>query len=223
MMPMSARSKAAEAIRSGILTGKYPPGSRLGEDTIAEEIGTSRTPVREALHSLSVEGLVSLAPHRGAVVTDWGADEYDDLIKIRAMVEGAAARFAAIRADAADVVELSQLVEAMAQPCCTRSELARLGGEFNARLQTAARSPRLASIAENLGKATWILYVLDRYTDDDVHYSVMQHREIVDAIRARNPEWAEAARRANILRSRQYFPRSSASSEVQHRAYETPR
>ncbi|WP_236790865.1 GntR family transcriptional regulator [Amycolatopsis sp. GM8] len=208
---MSARTRAAEAIRFGILTGKYPPGSRLGEDIIAEEIGTSRTPVREALHSLSVEGLVTLVPHRGAVVTDWGPEEYDDLLRIRAMVEGAAARFAATRADAADIAELTRIVDEMSRPDCTREDTIRLGGEFNTALQTAARSPRLASIAEHLGKATWIVHLFDRYSDDDIHYSVLQHREIVEAVRARDPEWAEAARSSNILRSRRFYPGSPVS------------
>ncbi|GAA1827324.1 GntR family transcriptional regulator [Pseudonocardia ailaonensis] len=209
---MSARARAAEAIRSGILTGKYPPGSRIGEDVVAEEIGTSRTPVREALHSLSVEGLVTLVRHRGAVVTDWGPEEYDDLLTIRALLEGAAARFAATRADAADIAELTRIVDEMSRPDCARADAARLGGEFNSALQAAARSPRLASIAEHLGRTAWIVHLFDRYTDDDIRYSVLQHREIVEAVRARDPGWAEAARTSNILRSRRFYPGSPVAA-----------
>ena len=88
---------AADLIRQAILDGELPAGSRLKEDELAARLDVSRTPVREALRRLEAEGLVVHEAKRGAAVRAYSASELDDMYRLRAMLEGYAARRAAER------------------------------------------------------------------------------------------------------------------------------
>ena len=77
-----------DAVREGILRGQYPEGEPLRQDAIAEELGVSRIPVREALRQLEAEGLVTFSPHRGAVVSTLSLQEITELFELRAEIEG---------------------------------------------------------------------------------------------------------------------------------------
>src|SRR5438132_13826238 len=76
-----------EALRERILRGDYPEGEPLRQDALADELGVSRIPVREALRQLEAEGLVTFSPHRGAVVSSLSLEEIDELFELRAQIE----------------------------------------------------------------------------------------------------------------------------------------
>jgi DNA-binding transcriptional MocR family regulator len=80
----TAVERAYEAIRGGIFSGDHPAGSRLREEELAERIGVSRTPVREALRRLDAEGLVEFMPNRGAHVASWSEDDLREIFGLRA-------------------------------------------------------------------------------------------------------------------------------------------
>jgi len=80
-------SMTVDALRERILRGDYPDGEPLRQDAIADELGVSRIPVREALRQLEAEGLVSFSPHRGAIVSSLSLDEIDELFELRAEIE----------------------------------------------------------------------------------------------------------------------------------------
>ena len=100
-------------LRDGIVAGSYEPGSRLGEVEIAELTATSRTPVREALRRLEMEGLVEVLPHRGARVRSWTADDLDEIYDLRMNLEAMAASRAARRIEDKDVDRLDELCDLM--------------------------------------------------------------------------------------------------------------
>ena len=91
----SLRGQVFDKIRSDILNGKYKRGEELVESSIGKELGISRTPVREAIRQLELEGLVQLVPNKGAVVTGLSEKDVRDIYLIRARLEGLAARMAA--------------------------------------------------------------------------------------------------------------------------------
>ena len=91
----SLRGKGFDKIRSDILNGKYKRGEELVESSIGKELGISRTPVREAIRQLELEGLVQLVPNKGAFVTGISEKDVRDIYLIRARLEGLAARMAA--------------------------------------------------------------------------------------------------------------------------------
>lgn len=105
-------SRVHQDLRGDILDGRCEPGSRLREEEIAERFGVSRTPVREALRRLEADGLVIVTPNRGAEVVRWRDDDIAELVELRAMLEGQAARRAAL-AGGVDLVALGALCDRM--------------------------------------------------------------------------------------------------------------
>jgi DNA-binding GntR family transcriptional regulator len=104
---------AYDYIQKRILNGEYPPGRGLATITLAEEIGVSRTPVRDALRQLESDGLVAIQPRLGASVTRLRLEEYRELCELRLALESHAARLAAINRTDTDLREIGQALEAM--------------------------------------------------------------------------------------------------------------
>src|SRR6187551_998389 len=104
-------SMTVEALRERILRGDYPEGEPLRQDTLADELGVSRIPVREALRQLEAEGLVTVTPHRGAIVTTLSAAELEEVFALRAEVESALLRAAIPRLDPDRLALAAELLE----------------------------------------------------------------------------------------------------------------
>lgn len=99
------------ALRGRILDGSVPPGERLVEGRLSDELGVSRMPVREALRKLAAEGLVTIEPRRGATVTSFSPQQVRELVEVRATLEGLNAKLAAKRHDPAQIAELERILE----------------------------------------------------------------------------------------------------------------
>ncbi len=106
----SVRGRVFHKIRDNILEGKYQTGEEIRETKIAGELGVSRTPVREAIRQLELEGLVSANPNKGAVVTGISPQDIEDIYSIRTLIEGLASRWAAHKISAKDLKELEDIV-----------------------------------------------------------------------------------------------------------------
>src|SRR5690348_976966 len=100
----AASDRAVDQLRERILGGEYTPGERLAEVELAEKLGVSRTPVREALRRLAAEGLVDITTNKGARVIDYPRQDLERIFEIRARVEGLSARVAAELATTADKI-----------------------------------------------------------------------------------------------------------------------
>jgi DNA-binding GntR family transcriptional regulator len=100
----------ADALRERIVSGALPPGERLVEGKLSEELGVSRMPVREALRQLAAEGLVTIEPRRGATVTQFNPGQIHELVEVRATLEGLNAKLAAKRHDPAQIAELERIL-----------------------------------------------------------------------------------------------------------------
>jgi DNA-binding GntR family transcriptional regulator len=118
--PRTLRELALERMRAAILDQRFPPGARLVERDIGEQMGVSRTVVREVIRHLESEGLVQNIPHQGPIVAHLDADAAAQIYEIRAMLEAAAAAAAAERASEADIASMDKALveigEAYAQP-----------------------------------------------------------------------------------------------------------
>jgi len=99
------------ALRERILGGTVPPGERLVEGRLSEELGVSRMPVREALRKLAAEGLVTIEPRRGATVTSFSGEQVRELVEVRATLEGLNAKLAAKRHDPEQIAKLERILE----------------------------------------------------------------------------------------------------------------
>lgn len=150
-------------IRGRILDGTLKPGERLVEDRLSAELGVSRVPVREALRSLSAEGLVTLLPRRGATVVEVTAEDVAELVEVRALLEGLNARLAAQRHDPEIVALLEETLARgnEAAKAGTAEELARLNAEFHERLAEASRNSVLSDMMRGLRERTSIAFAIN--------------------------------------------------------------
>lgn len=144
----SLREMAVSTLRRGILSGALKPGERLVETAIAEQIGVSRAPVREALRQLEMEGLVVSEPHRGTFVVELSCVDLWEIYTLRAAVEGLAARLVTQRAHAGTMSRLKQVVTEMEQASGEddRARLAALDMSFHEMLCRAAGHSRLLDV-----------------------------------------------------------------------------
>lgn len=195
-----AADRAYRQVRRDIVTAVIPGGQRLGENDLAERYGISRTPIREALRRLQSEGLVEVLPHRGARVVDWSEIDVAAVYDLRAMVEGYAARLAASRISEAEIDRLAGLCDKMEKLTSRRSpgdpemveELAELNADLHGSVATAAGEYHVSAVRNIVVVVPLVLRMIHVFTTADLQRSNAHHRELLAALRARSPEWAES-------------------------------
>ena len=199
-------------LRDAILAGAFAPDERLYESRLAEQLGISRTPVREALAMLEVEGFVLSAPNRGAVVRRIHPAEVRDTFDVRIVFEGHAARVAARRIDQAGLAELERLQAEMDERLATGStdpdtmaELARLNARFHETVVAAAGNPVLFRVATGLIQTP--LYVrayfwLDRPLNEA---AFADHTKLIARLGAGDAAGAERLWRSHLAQGRDFL------------------
>lgn len=201
-----AHDSAVDGVRGLILRGEYAPGARLGEVELADALGVSRTPVREALRQLAAEGLVELVPNKGARVVAWTPEELEQVFELRAQVEGFAAHQAALRATEHDVARLAELAAQHAAATAGRDrDLERvyeLNSAFHGGIAAAAGGASLTSVLGSLVHTVVLHRTLHTFDDAAMERSSRHHLEIVEAVRARDGLWAESVMRSHLLAAR---------------------
>lgn len=202
IMKTEDRSSAAyQSLRSSILNGDHEPGTPLFEVHLAASLGMSRTPVREALQALARDGLVEAVPNRGFVVPRRSMEDMRELFELRESLEGMAARHAAVRATKDDVDALADLCDRYEQEQ-DWEQWARVGTAFHTLLVGVARNTRLIGILDSLrGQIVHSRQSVLRADSERRDAAIREHRTILEAVRARDPEAAEAAARLHVRRS----------------------
>jgi DNA-binding GntR family transcriptional regulator len=184
-----AGSLIAHEIRRAILEGRVVPGEVLGEEQLARELGTSRTPVREALIELRNEGLVETRTTRRAVVRAYDASELHDIYFLRAALEAHAARLAAERATPTTVRDLDasneRFHELTAREGDLVNELVSENLVFHAVIATATRIPRLQKMIDQVMIIPKRYRAYAAYVPEHRGIVERDHRAIADAIRSR--------------------------------------
>jgi len=185
---------AHESIREAILTGRYAPGQRLLPDDLARELGTSRMPVREALQRLEVAGLVTITPHRGAVVNELSKKDIVEIYHIRAVLEGLAARLATPHLASSDYDRLNALIKDMASVASAGPDLdqvLRANRDFHEIIWQGAHAPRLYELLQNLYIASQRFRNISLLLPGRLSQIVAEHRRIAHALAASDPAAAE--------------------------------
>ncbi|WP_299571105.1 GntR family transcriptional regulator [uncultured Williamsia sp.] len=195
-----AVDRAYSSIRAAILDGSYGPGARLGEAELAQLTEASRTPVREALRQLEVEGLVEVLPHRGARVSAFTADDLDEIYDLRMTLEALAAGRAATRITPDRIDRMAQLCDEMeaAAAAGQLDAVAAANVAFHGIVREASASTRLTSMLAAVTQLPLMMRTFHRYAPDDLRRSAGHHRELVSALRARDEVWADAVMRSHV-------------------------
>ena len=186
-----------ERILDEIRAGSLIPGDRLTESEIAERLGISRTPVREAMRQLESDGLITQTPRSGSTIRKLDYSEVSELYEMRAVLESTAARFAARAASDVEVDELVSIHEAM---CATTDtyQLDQLNRQFHRCLLDAARNRFLVSAVRSIEKTLLILGPSTFNASDRPTQSNQEHEQLLNAIGSRHPAEAEQAMRTHI-------------------------
>ena len=201
---MSSPHRIYEEIRNKIISGDLPPGTRLRERELADELGVSRIPVREALPYLEADGFITSQSRRGATVTELTLRDVQELFDVRLGVEVYAARLAARRvADGASPAEVRAAM-ARAERALADGDAAVIA-ESNAELHEAIvaladNSLLTAMMRSVFGRDRWIFRMT---SDRDPVVACAEHRELCDAIFAGDADFTAATAYAHIERGRQ--------------------
>lgn len=201
-----AAARAYADLRSAIMAGVHPAGTRLGEARLAEQLGISRTPVREALRRLEADGLIKLTPNRGAEVVRWSAADFDEIFDVRGVLESHAARRAAERGRA-DVPGLRDLCDGMEQHLVALDEQAydeitKLNLEFHRAVHRAAGDRLVPELLSRVIEVPIVRRTFHQYSRAELERSFLQHRELVEALEARDGGWAHAVMHAHVRAAR---------------------
>jgi DNA-binding GntR family transcriptional regulator len=187
-------------LRAAILRGEYAPRQRLIEAELTEQYATSRFVLRNALTRLANEGLVELQPNRGARVREISIEEAIEITEIRRAVEGLAAARAAERITDAEIAELRDLGESMNAAVAAADMLrySELNAQLHGRVRAIARHASAIRIIEQLnGQMVRHQFRLSLLPGRP-SVSLPEHRAIIEAICARDPDGAERAMRAHL-------------------------
>ncbi len=198
------RNQVHVQLRQAIIKGVFKPGDRLVERKLAEQLKVSRTPVREAIRMLELEGLVSHVPRIGAVVAAVNEQDVLEVYRIRAVLEGLAARQAAEKIEDNQLEKLASLLGALDHfyrvKDLDKMEIAHR--EFNDIIYRAAGSPRLYSMITTLVDYINLYARIGYARPGRIAEAAEEHRRLVEAIKMRDGDLAERVAREHIENSR---------------------
>lgn len=197
------RGRVYEQIRTDILNGLYKEHEELKEATLGEKLGVSRTPVREALRQLELEGLVEIIPNKGARVTGITAKDIDDIYQIRYLLEGLSARWATEHVTQEQLEKMEEtlyLTEFHAQKG-NFEQVYELDSQFHELMYEASGSKLLNHILSDFHMYVTRIRKVSLASSSRSRYSTEEHREILNAIRERDADKAEECAHQHVMRT----------------------
>ena len=190
------------AVRERIISGYYSPGDPLAERALAEELGVSRLPIREALSKLERDGLVVIRPTRGAWVCEYNASNIESLYQVREVIEGMAARLAAERMHPGELARFRDPIQAIMHASVPSETeiLSNLGDQLHAAIIDGSGNSMIiefgGSISDRFRLVRRISYVQAPFELSKV--AARQHLRVIQAIVDRNSKLAEKHMREHI-------------------------
>jgi DNA-binding GntR family transcriptional regulator len=198
--PVSLKDKAYNATKSAILSLKLKPGDPLVETDLAQQLGISKTPVRDALMELEREGFVTKVPFKGTYVTEITLKDVCEAFQVRAVLEGLAARLAAPLFSAEELEEAEKILAA-AEAALAEGDIvlcSEHGRQFHNLIINKADNQRLQSITRNLDDHLQRFRLLSDQISGRLNKSLKEHRKVLEALRRRDPIAAEKAMQGHL-------------------------
>lgn len=201
----SLHDEVAAQLRDRIFTGELLPGTFLDEARLAEQMSISRTPLREALKVLTAEGLVRHQPRRGCFVNEVTERDLDEIFPVIALLEGRCAYEAALNASDAEL----RALEGLHDKLCRHAKARRITEYYAANyviheaIITLANNRWLAQVIGDLRKIVKLARLQQLHAPGRLEESLAEHLALFAALKARDPERAEAAMRLHLTRQRE--------------------
>ena len=196
--PTLVRHEVYDHLKLEILTGKLGSGSRLAEIALAKRLGVSRTPVREAVQRLAQDGLVEIEANKGAKVRAVNALEVEHVYAVREVLDGLAARDAALHATTQDLHAMHTALEKLEScPPNAYNDQIQADLEFHNAIAQASQNPTLVAVLRGLAESIIRVKLLTaKYMQDAITRS--SHHQIFEAIKTKNADLAEQTARAHV-------------------------
>ncbi len=209
--PVNLAESVYYQIRRNILSGKYQPGKAVTEMEVSNDLGVSRTPVREAFKHLESEGLLELRPNRGAIVVGIGRADIEDIYEIRSLLEGRAAERAALQSDEDSLKHLSEVID-LTEFYIERENYDRvteMDDRFHQSIYELTGSRILQRILKELH--AYAENIRERSIREPGRAKLMleEHRAVLDAMKEKDPKTAGE-------RMVQHVQNSAANMEKNH-------
>lgn len=195
LAPRALYQEVAERLRQQIFARKLEPGSWIDEQKLALEFGISRTPLREALKVLAVEGLVTMKVRRGAYVTEMSASDVQQVYHLLALLESDATALVAVRASDDELAELRGLHDRLERQLKQRDAFFATNERFHMRVLEIAGNRWQTQIVADLRKMMKLNRHHSLFRQGRLAESLQEHAEVMKALEARD---AEAARRLTL-------------------------
>ena len=198
-----------EQVKGMILGGKIPPGRRIIENEVADSMGISRTPVREAVHRLAAEGFLNPLPKGGYAVRGLTLSGVEETFDIRSTLESFAASLAAKKFADEELVPLEKMIDEFQRRLDRNdlSELTRINTDFHELLYALSRSPRLIKMIHDLRNDIFLLRKVMLNSADMARLSNKDHREMLRAMKKRDSGKVEKLVKKHILRGKEFVLR----------------
>ena len=200
----SLGGRVFKRLREDILKGRYKQQDELREATIGKELGVSRTPVREALRQLELEGLVTIVPNKGAYVTGISQKDIWDIYQMRQYLEGMCARWAAEHITEDQLEELEETIllsefQMKKENGYNKEQVTGLDGRFHTILYEASGSRMLCHVLTDFHRYVQMARKSSINVKARAEKSIEEHKAILRAIRDRNPDLAEQLAKEHIV------------------------
>lgn len=192
--------KVYRVLKTEIIKGSLKPGTKLSEGKIAEQMGVSRTPVREALKELSAEGFVKMNPNQAVVISNASVEDVQEVLQIRVVLEGLAARLATKMISEEEIKELEKYQKQMEYYAKKDDVLAfgEMDAEFHELILNVCGNNRLIQIRKNLSDQAHRYRIRSLSIPGRLKYSLKEHQEIVEALKRKDAEQADRLSRKHI-------------------------
>ncbi|MGV0981474.1 MAG: GntR family transcriptional regulator [Polynucleobacter sp.] len=192
----------AERLREQIFSHELAPGSWLDEQSLAIAFGISRTPMREAIKVLASEGLVTTKMNKGAYVTEVDRSDLEQIFTVLSLLEGQAAKETAIKASEAQLTQLDNLHHRLEKAAADRDteQFFEINVKFHDLIQEIAGNKWMNGVIEDLRKVLKLQRRDSLTRSGRLLSSLVEHREILQAILKRDPQAAELAMRKHLTR-----------------------
>ncbi len=212
----SLTSAVQQALERMITLGELAPGDKLNEAALAERLGVSRGPVREAFRMLEEAGLLTLKKNRGVYVRQVPLDEALEIYELRAMMEAEVGALLASRASAEQIAALQTLLDSMeAAVAASDAPLYfQLNVEFHETLVSFAGNKKMSLLYRRLTRELDLFRRRNLSQQALLSSSIEEHRDVLAAIEARDPQRAAQTLRRHVLQSRERTAQSQAQSDA---------
>ena len=208
------REVICESLRNAIKNGKLKPGERLMEVQLAEELGISRTPVREAIRKLEQEGYVIMLPRRGTYVSSVSVHDVQEIFEIRTALESLSTGLAARRIENEELEQLQKLLAEIEGYIDKHDidNIVKTDIEFHDLLYKVSRNERLSGIISNLKEQLSRFRTLSMSYPGRLKETLEEHREMVEAIASGDVEAAREAAERHMVRAEETLLKAMRNS-----------